>query len=408
MRDIAIYTLAVAVIAAGAVPAAWGSAQLDIYINPASPESIFTVTYQMTVIIFYEEGGNLAALLRGTDSSIELGAQDGDPGAEALKGKIEASMLASDSAARIGSLDVDYRATLEGRQSSATVSHTVRVNGTLQGHTIVPGSANQPAIVDMAWRDITVKDPVVLQGTEINLPTSAIETLAPGLTAALPGEALALLNRPLIVSTILYEYPLDRWHRIAFPPNSAEAKRFGLSGDISDSVVTTLTVDSSDRKLAPKMNRFEQAHFVLDRPYEVVTLYPEDVGSIKILGYAVYNRLGGVETVNVTAGAPGSPQINPEDSFPVMMIYGMAGLAAAAIALFMFSSRAPKKGKGMGRQGTYPSAPAAYQTDMTEARMGGAGDYARHRSARDGAPFPAPSEGTPSPKRAMPKDWKSD
>ena len=116
-----------------------------------------------------------------------------------------------------------------------------------------------------------MKDPVVLQGTEINLPTSAIETLAPGLTAALPGEALALLNRPLIVSTILYEYPLDRWHRIAFPPNSAEAKRFGLSGDISDSVVTTLTVDSSDRKLAPKMNRFEQAHFVLDRPYEVVT-----------------------------------------------------------------------------------------------------------------------------------------
>ena len=70
-------------------------------------------------------------LLRGTDSSIELGAQDGDPGAEALKGEIEASMLASDSVARIGSLDVDYRATLEGRQSSATASYTVRINGTL-------------------------------------------------------------------------------------------------------------------------------------------------------------------------------------------------------------------------------------------------------------------------------------
>ena len=367
MRDIAIYTLA-AVIAAGAVPAAWGSAQLDTYINPASPESIFTVTYQMTVIIFYEEEGNLAALLRGTDSSIGLGAQDGDPGAEALKGKIEASMLASDSAARIGSLDVDYRATLEGRQSSATVSHTVRINGTLQGHTIVPGSANQPAIVDMAWRDITVKDPVVLQGAEINLPVSAIETLAPGLTAVLPSEALALLNRPLIVSTILHEYPLDRWHRMASPPTSAEAKRFGLSGDISDSVVTTLTVDSSHRKLAPKMSIEEKTHFVLDRPYEVVTFDPEDVGSIKILGYAVYNRLGEVETVGVTAGAPGSPPINPEDNFPVMMIYGMAGLAAAAIAFFMFSSRAPKKGKGMGQQGTYHSAPAAYQTDRTEAR----------------------------------------
>ena len=122
----------------------------------------------------------------------------------------------------------------------------------------------------------------------------------------------------------------------------------------------------------------------------------------------MYNRLGEVETVGVTADAPGSPRINPEDNLPVMMIYGMAGLAAAAIAFFMFSSRAPKKGRGMGRQGTYPSAPAAYQTDRTEARMGGAGDYARHRSARDGAPFPAPSEGTPSPKRAMPKDWKSD
>ena len=282
----------------------------------------------------------------------------------------------------------------------------MRINGTLQGHTIVPGSANQPAIVDMAWRDITVKDPVVLQGAEINLPISAIETLAPGLTAALPGEALALLNRPLIVSTILYEYPLDRWHRIAFPPTSAEAKRFGLSGDISDSVVTTLTVDSSHRKLAPKMSIEEETHFVLDRPYEVVTFDPEDVGSIKILGYAVYNRLGEVETVGVTADAPGSPRINPEDNFPVMIIYGMAGLAAAAF--FMLSSRAPKKGKGMGQQGTHTPAPAAYQTDRTEARMGGAGDYARHRSVRDGAPFPAPSEGTPSSKRAMPKGWKSD
>lgn len=414
MRDIAIYTLAAAAVAAGAVPAAWGSAQLDIYINPARPESGFAVTYQMTATIIYEEGGNLAAILRGTDSSIGLGAQDGDPGVEVLKEKIEASMLASDSAARIGSLDVDYRATIEGRQSYAEVSYTVRINGTLQGHTIVPGSANQPAIVDMAWRDITVRDPVVLQGTEINLPTSAIETLAPGLIAALPGEALALLNRPLIVSTILYEYPLDRWYRITFPPNSAEAKRFGLSGDISDSIVTMLIVDSSDRKLAPKMNRFEQAHFVLDRPYEVATLYPEDVGSIKILGYALYNRLGGVDTVNVTAGAPGSIRISPEDSFPVTMIYGMAGLAAAAIAFLMFSSRAPKKGRGMGRQGTYPSAPAAHQTgasryqaDRTEARAGGAGYYARHRGARDGAPFPAPGEGTPSPKRAVPKGWKS-
>ena len=148
MRDIAIYTLAVAVIAAGAVPAAWGSAQLDIYINPASPESGFAVTYQMTVIIFYEEGGNLAALPARDGQFNRAGrARTGIPASRRSRGRLRPACWPRTALPGSGALTLTTARPSRGASPSATVSHTVRVNGTLQGHTIVPGSANQPAIV---------------------------------------------------------------------------------------------------------------------------------------------------------------------------------------------------------------------------------------------------------------------
>ena len=414
-KAVTLCMLAVGIFAIGAVPAAWGSAQLDAYIIPSNAESNFAVTYQRTVIVEYGEDGELASLLRGTSDMIEVSAQDGDPGIEALKEHLNTNLLASDSITRIGSLDATYLTTLRGNPLEATISYVIELEGTLQGYTIVAGSDNQPALVDMAWRDITVRDSVVLQDTEINLPRSALETMAPDVLAALPYEALVLLDKPLIVSTSINEDPLGRWHFLFDPTGiNVDASRFGLPEAISGFVISKFTLGESNiYKIRTEIE--EEFPFTLDRPYTIRTLESSDSANVHILGFAAISSLDGAEIVGVTPEAPEGSQINPTGDFPVLIIYGMAGLAAVGgAAFFMFSNRALKKEEGMGQQGIDPSLLTAirtssgsggYQTNRAEAQLSGSGNYRQHRSVYDTQEQESEDDG-PTPRRTMPKGWK--
>ena len=414
-KAVTLCMLAAGVFAIGAIPAAWGSAQLDAYINPGSAESNFAVTYQRTVALEYGEDGKLGSLLRGANDRIEVHARDGDPGIEALKEQLDASLLASGSITRIGSLDATSLTVLRGNSSWATISYEIELEGTLQGYTIVAGSGNRPAVVDMAWRDITVRDPAVLNGTEINLPRSALGTMAPDVLAALPHEALVLLDKPLIVSTRIYEEPLVKWHFLFDPIGViVDASRFGLSEEISRFVVSKFTLGESNRGETWGGGE-EKVLFTLDRPYAIRTFESPDIANVHILGFAIISSPDGAEIVSVPPDAPlGESPIYPDDDFPVLIIYGMMGLAAgsSSAAFFTFSNRKLKKEDGMGQQGIDPSLLTAsrtssggYQTNGAEAQPSGSGNYKRLQGAYDTQEQESEGDG-PVREGAMPKGWK--
>ena len=395
MKIATLLAIAAGTLAVCSLPLAWGSADLNVYVAPGRGEPYFTATYQRTVVVEYGEGGELADLLEGAVGTIEVVAQDGGPDAEALRAALNENIKASGSGASIRSLDAHYKATLKGNPIDAVISYEVRLSGTLGGHTIAEAASDQPVVVDMAWRDITVRDPVTVQGVEINLPRGAFEALAPEVFAALPDEAAALLDKPLIMATSIHETPLETWQSFFGSRGISHIDRFEPFEEISGSVVSDYVLGKNDLGEGIKTEMVEEVHFSLDRPYALRTLESADTAYVRVLGFAKVESYGEVEAVRIWSAAPeGLWPWFISDSLQVMIIYGIAGIGAGGGSAFLaFSRRVLKREERMGQRGAGAFPPAGYRAS--------AGGYAQRSVGYSESPSPAPSGDAAYPRRAV-------
>jgi len=408
------FAIIAGILVAGTVPTAWGSAQLNAFIDPNKDTSPFDIKYQRTALIDYDNGGRIADILRGNSDSIEIAAVNGDPDVEDFKSRLSASLLSSGSTASIDELNVSYKAELKGNPTSASLSYTIELEGTLQDYVIT--RSDQQATLDMEWRDLTLLEPVTIQGTEINLPISALETLAPDVIPLLDSEARALMNIPIIDATQIGEQTFPTWHFLFDPTGiNVAASQFGLSEDIAGFVVSSYTMGESSIREGIKVEVEKEAAFTADTEYNLRTLESSDSGNIDIIGFSSHGNLDGAEIVGVTPRAPEGYGNTSTGDFPVFIIYGMAGLAAiGGIAFFVFSNRALKKEEGMGQQGIDPSLLTAYQTSTSaggyktnraEAQLTSNTDYNQHRSVYDEKPEQEEKKDAPASRGALPKGW---
>ncbi|MBI5698170.1 MAG: hypothetical protein HZC29_06780, partial [Thaumarchaeota archaeon] len=101
----------------------------------------------------------------------------------------------------------------------------------------------------------------------------------------------------------------------------------------------------------------------------------------------------------------GVTPITPKEQFPIFVMYGMAGMAAAgAGGFFWWSNKKAKKETNLGQTGIDPShlkgvetssASGGYHTNRGEAQLADGSDYAQTKNVY--------SEPT---KRTMPKGWQ--
>lgn len=416
VRVLAIAAIA-GIIAAGTAPQAMGSAQLDARINPDSAESSFEIKYQRTIYIEYPQGGEIASSLHGIGDQISFSAANGDPEVEAFKEQLNRNLISAGSIASISTLDVEYEANFHDNEGQMAVDYKIVLDGILQNFVIVRDEANERSIVDSSWRDLTVDEPVYLQGVNINSPIGAIAYKNADVAAAIQGEARDLLERPLIDATDIYEQPHETWHFLFDPTGiNEDASRYGLSSEIAGFVVSKFTMGESSIREGIKTEQEAEATFTFDREYTVKTFESSDSAQISIVGLATRDILDGSEIFGVTPRAPEGYQEGSTGDFPVIIIYGMAALAAiGGIAFFMFSSRSLKKNEGRGQQGIDPSLLTAYktssssggyQTNRAEAQLTGSHDYQKHRSVYDEQDDSGDDDEQPASTRgAMPKGW---
>ena len=395
MNIAVLFMIVAAALAVCSLPLAWGSADLNAHVAPERAEPYFAVTYQRIVVVEYGEGGELAYLLEGAVGTIETAAQNGGPDAEALRAALNENIKASGSGASIRSLDAHYKATLKGNPIDAVISYEIRLSGTLGGHTITEAASDQPVIVDMAWRDTTVREPVTVQGVEINLPRGAFEALVPEVLAALPDEAAALLDKPLIMATSIHEMPIEAWQSFFGSLGISDVERFEPFEEISGFVVSEYVLGKSGLGEGIKTEIVEEIHFSLDRPYTLRTLESTDTAYVRVLGFAKVESYWGVEVVRVWPTVPeGLWTWFIGDPLQAMIIYGIAGIGAGGgAAFFAFSRRALKRERRMGQRGTGAFPPAGYRA--------GAGGYAQRGVGYSEPPSPAPSVDAAYPRRAV-------
>ncbi len=390
----------------GASAPAW-AAQLDVVINPNTESSPFHITHQKTVFIEYPEDGQIFDYLSGQEWVVEGTADSSSPDTQDLIRQLNQNIFDSGSQAFITDLEVSYDIHLQPFGDHTSIDYTVVLEGTISNYLITRDS--QQALIDLGWRGLSAHDPVVIDGVEINLPFSILESHSPETYGLLAGTAADdVLTRPLINADFILELPLVDWHFLFDPTGiGVDAETFGLSEEISGFVLSKWTMGLSDIIIGVQGEREFEAVVTLDREYTVRSLQSADNASIQVVGFGALGTLDGIEIAGVTPNPP-PDYFNPATGkFPIFIIYGMAGVAAVAGIGFFFVSNRSLKNQQTEQQGIDPNrlvgyqtsaSSGGYQTNRGEAQLKDDTDYKQTRNVYDGSSqdAPRPSAATPA------------
>jgi hypothetical protein len=390
------------------------------YETAQNPKFIF----QRTAFITYDDGGSIADALRGQEVSIRFSADSTSEGAQELMESLNQNLVAAKSTSRITGIQLEYSATLVGRGDHASVDYRVVVIPTIEGFLIREYQEGSPGLFDITWRGMKVDGPAPIMTEEygevdVNQPLSFFAKEYPEVASQVTGEARDVLEMGLIDATGIGKQPLTNWHFLFDPTGiAADTSRFGFSG--AKVVVSSFTMGESSLREGQVKEVEHEAEFTSDETYHVRTVQSGDSANIFLAGYASPDFVDGHEVIGVSATAPAGAAQTSTGSFPIFIIYGMAGMAAAGAGGFFFwSNKKAKKESEYIQTGIDPKylrasstseASGGYHTTRGEAELATEDQaYKQHQSVYDSQstlPKEEPKD-EPKPSRGtMPKDWK--
>jgi len=386
-------TLLLAVLVAGlfvisSSSSVW-AAQVDARINPNSDSSPFTYSYLKTIFIEYPNGGTLFDELHDTEWTVSGTADASNPGVQKLIASLNKKMQADGSHAHISDLNVSYDFHLKGRNLQTSVDYKVILKGTLSGYVITKDQVR--TLVDMGWRGMGTNDSIIIDGVEINMPISLLESEEPAVYEILRDtEADSILSKSLLNADFILQQPMTNWHFLFDPTGiNVDAGTFGLDKSISGFVVSSWTMGESSLREGRQVERVFEATVTADETYTIRSVQAADQGNIAAIGFGALDVLDGLEIAGITPTPPKDYGTTSTGGFPITIVYGMAGLAAiGGIAFFIFSNRALKN-QTVGQQGIDPSklvsyqtsaSSGGYQTNRGEAYLADTSDYEQTRS----------------------------
>jgi len=389
-------------------------AQLDTRINPNNTESPFKMSYLKTIFIEYPNGGELFDALRGNEWNVSGMADETNPGVQELIASLNNGIQQDGSQAKISDLNVTYEFQLKGRNLQTSVDFRVVLEGSITDYIITEDS--QKKLVDLGWRGMTTTSSIVIDGTEINLPLEILKIEEPIIYNTFVGtEAESVLNRELINADFILEQPLTNWHFLFDPTGiNADASTFGLDDSIAGFVVSSWTMGESSIREGRQVERIFEAEVMSDQTYTVRSVQSTDTANLSSIGFGALDILDGVEIIGVTPTPPDDYMTTSTGGFPIMIIYGMAGLAAVAGIGFFFISSRSMKNQAQGQQGIDPNnlvgyqtsaSSGGYQTNRGEAQLKSDTSYEQTRSVYEESAEVTPKETMPQetvPEQTMP------
>ena len=384
------------------------------------------IKFQRSVIINYDNGGQLADQLSGLKISKTFSADSSYTGVNELRDRINYFLKnTANSDAAVTDVKIDYDTTLTGRGLNTSIDYKVIVTLSLVNHIIRDFSGSSAGLIDMDWRGVVIEGPVVIDvrgiENEINIPISFVEDASPALYSAIQGtEAEAVLNTPLIDASGIKAQPLGNWHFLFDPTGiNVDASQFGMSEELAGLVWSSYTMGESSLREGIQTEKEKSATFTTDTTYDLRTIESADAANVFVAGFANVDVLSNSEVFGFSPTAPEGFATTSTGGFPMMIIYGMAGMAGVVgIGVFIISEKKRKKDVGQGQTGIDPSklrasgtsaSAGGYQTNRGESYVVGE-EYVQHRSVYDDPQVEektAPAEEKKESSRgSLPKGWK--
>ena len=420
---ILVASLAVIMLASTVGPAFAAQMEFRTWVEPGATDEV-EIKFQRTVIINYDQGGMLADELRGQKVAKTFTVTSADPGVNELRDRINYQISQLGSSAAVTDVQIDYDTKLTGRGLNTSIDYKIILTMQITNHILRESSGGNSGLVDMNWRGVMVPGEVTVNSNgmdhEINLPISFIADVAPGLYASILGsEAETLLNSPIMDATGIKAQPLGNWHFLFDPTGiNVDASQFGLSEELAGVVWSSYTMGESSIREGIQTEKEFEASFTTDKTYDLRTIESADSANIFFAGFANIDVLNDAEVVGVYPEAPEGFATTSTGEFPVMIIYGMAGMAGVVgVAVFVISEKKRKGDIGATQTGIDPSqltgvststGSGGYKTNRGEAHLK-SDDYAHHRSVYDEPQVEEKKEddtSASSTRGSLPKGWK--
>ena len=193
-------------------------AQLEARLVPDADSAKIKMTFQRNIFIDYKNGGDLANELKTKTWKVSVQADSSNPAVQDLINKLNQKIKNDGSTAQITDLGVEYSAELIGRETNTSIDYKIVLTPTLSHYNIRKYSDNNPSLVDMGWRGLSVIVPITIDGVEINMPISALKSKEPAAYEIIAGtEGESLLSQNIMNADGIRDQPLGNWHDLFDP-----------------------------------------------------------------------------------------------------------------------------------------------------------------------------------------------
>jgi hypothetical protein len=322
--------------------------QLDTLLLPDQDRSKAEFAGVRFIEIKYGEGSQLAGLLNGKNERIEF-TVNGTSNSTGDFGKLieavnSAILTENRSPIVIENASMRYFATVKGYADRAQLSYRIEFEPVIAKYVLQKsGEGNQPAIVDLDWRDVVVDGPLMITtekyGTiDVNRPIGLVQMLFPDLAEELLGsEAKEMMEDP-ILDFQRFGLSMKSWHYL-FDVTGKQLERYGVFREGEGATVSIYSIGESSFREGTYLPVEKDATVTIrETEAQMHSSTPPPSGQISIAGYSAVEENNGAEFALVYPESPGGTGLDIFGfQFQVLMVLG--GMMAVVAVVVLIKAR---------------------------------------------------------------------
>jgi len=390
---------------------------LDAVINPKEQTAKPTFKFEKSLSIQYPDGGKLADILKGKNTSVQFIADSTSSGVSELISRMNENLNNLQSNVIVTDLKIDYDVHLHGKDTSATIDYDIILTPTITNFILRQGTGEVTTLIDAQWRGMSIHGPVIIHDLQfgdidINSPIGFFKIAIPEVYAEISQtKAMSILSEDIFNAKSVLSQPLSKWLHLFNPLGQlVETEGFGYKGEKTP--ITTFSMGESSLREGQKHEKVENFEFTIDKQYGIKSIQYQSIGVIQINGIVVSDILDGREYFGENEQSVEGYGTFSSGNFPVIVIFSITGMSViGTIGFFIWSDKKSKNEIEQIQTGIDPSRLTSYQTSMTaggyhtnrgESQLTDGTDYQQHRSVYETS---SQSEQNIHTRGLMPKDW---
>jgi hypothetical protein len=324
--------------------------QLDALLLPDVDRSKAEIAGVRFIEIKYPRGSSLSSLLDGKNERVGFTANgtfnstDASGIGRVIQAVNNAILTENQSPVIIENASLRYFATVKGYPERALLAFTTEFEPTIAKYVLQKsGENNQPAIVDLDWRNVVVREPLLITTQEygtidVNRPSGLVKLLFPELAEKISGsEAREIMEDP-IMNFDRFGLPMKSWHFL-FDVTGKQLERYGVFRPGEGATVSIHSIGESSFREGTYLPVEKDATVMIDEAEVIIhASTPPPSGQITIAGYSDVKEEGGAEFALVYPDSPGSFGLDFL-GFQFQVLMALAGMMAAIAFFVLFKSR---------------------------------------------------------------------